>query len=479
VVSDLFYNTPARLKYMKSLHTELSNITDFFNRLALSHPDVAMKLSHNGRTLIKTTGNGDIRQVMRAIYGLETARKMIPVEGESLDFRLTGYISLPEVTRASRNYLLTSVNGRFIRNYTLNQAILAGYHTLLPIGRFPICYLHIEMDPILVDVNVHPSKLEVRFSKEKELAEWITSRIRESFRRLTLIPEPKPKPFFPEKPAQLNFSPGADLRGTVQERKTLTSSERKIALTLWKDGDISITREARVPESLTESEFQMTEEEREGYVPDSVSAGDEGSGRTADNGESRVPPLRPIGQMHGTYILAENENGLYIIDQHAAQERIKFEFYRKKLGEVPRDLQDLLFPLTLELSNEEYVKLSEYLGELQAVGVFLEPFGQQTYIVRSHPQWFPKGEEEETIREIIDQVLEMKKVDLEQLRERTAMMMSCKGSIKANQYLRKEEIEQLLNDLRRTANPFTCPHGRPVIIHFSNYELEKMFKRVM
>ena len=194
---------------------------------------------------------------------------------------------------------------------------------------------------------------------------------------------------------------------------------------------------------------------------------------------SRVPPLYPIGQMHGTYIFAQNEQGLYIIDQHAAQERIKYEYYKEKVGMVAAELQELLVPLTFDYSTDDYVKIDEYRNELENVGVFLEPFGHNSYIVKAHPQWFPKGEETEIIEDMIEQLLTMKKVDIKKLREEAAIMMSCKGSIKANRHLRNDEIQALLDELRRTSDPFTCPHGRPIIIHTSTYELEKMFKRVM
>src|SRR5690606_24008574 len=193
----------------------------------------------------------------------------------------------------------------------------------------------------------------------------------------------------------------------------------------------------------------------------------------------RVPVMYPIGQMHGTYILAQNEKGLYIIDQHAAQERIKYEYFREKVGENITDLQELLLPITLEYSTDECININAHKHELEQVGIFLEPFGHNSYIVRSHPQWFPKGDEKEVIEEIIEQVLNDKKIDIKKLREAAAIMMSCKASIKANHHLRNDEIFALLETLRKTSDPFTCPHGRPIIIHHSTYEMEKMFKRVM
>lgn len=188
-VSQLFFNTPARLKYLKSLPTELGNITDILNRLALAHPDISFRFSHNGKPLLQTNGNGDLRQVIAAIYGISIAKKSIPVKAESLDFKISGYAVLPEVNRSNRNYISTIINGRFIKNFALVKAIQEGYHTLLPIGRFPIIVLQIEMDPIIVDVNVHPAKLEVRLSKEKELGQLISQMIKEAFHKLQLIPD--------------------------------------------------------------------------------------------------------------------------------------------------------------------------------------------------------------------------------------------------------------------------------------------------
>jgi DNA mismatch repair protein MutL len=192
-----------------------------------------------------------------------------------------------------------------------------------------------------------------------------------------------------------------------------------------------------------------------------------------------LPPLYPIGQMHGTYILAQNDNGLYIVDQHAAQERINYEYFRDKVGRVASEVQELLLPYRIDLSLHEYLRVEEQLEELRKVGLFLEPFGQQSFIVRSHPTWFPKDNETEIIEEMMQQVLKLKKVDINKLREEAAIMMSCKASIKANQHLKNEEIFALLEDLRKTTNPYTCPHGRPIVIHHSTYELEKLFKRVM
>lgn len=487
IVSNLFYNTPARLKYMKTIHTELGNITDTVNRLALAHPDVSIQLRHNGRVLLETNGNGDARQVLAAIYGLNTAKKMIPISARSIDFEIEGWISLPELTRASRNYISTIINGRYVKNYPLVKAIQEGYHTLLPIGRYPIALVMIQMDPLLVDVNVHPSKLEVRLSKEQELNELMMKTIQEAFRSKRLIPLENAAPKWKkEKTVQQSFELDHLPKQTEPIIHTAVPIHRPPEPTNTYEKHQE--EERHLPEDMLEQEQSELKSSpnfvREYDVQESetvVEAVDDSSLETTESSQrqSRIPPLYPIGQMHGTYILAQNELGLYIIDQHAAQERIKYEFFREKVGQVENELQEMLVPLTLEFSADEYVKILEYKDELEKVGVFLEPFGIHSFIVRAHPQWFPKGEEQEIIEDILQQLITMKTVDIKKLREEAAIMMSCKRSIKANHHLRQDEIQALLDDLRKASNPFTCPHGRPVIIHFSAYELEKMFKRVM
>lgn len=503
-ITDLFFNTPARLKYMKTIHTELGNVTDVVNRLALANPDISFRLVHNGRQLLKTAGNGDVRQVLAAIYGINMVKAMVPISGESLDYKISGYISMPEITRASRNYISTMINGRFIKNYALVKAIQEGYHTLLPIGRFPVVLLNIEMDPLLIDVNVHPSKMEVRLSKEQELNELVSTVIKNAFKTKELIPAglviqkvEKPKseqtymdldhlPFSKKSIPSIHSDSNRGSESTIEEK----AAELSQRYTAAEQKDFTKTEAPDWRNAFTAAETFIKPEtpEREDSFPGNAEHHEERGDEIELNephismseaNPSRVPPLYPIGQMHGTYILAQNERGLYIIDQHAAQERIKYEYFRDKVGEVATELQEMLVPITLEYSADECIKINEYQQELEKVGVFLEPFGYNSFIVRSHPQWLPRGEEKELIEDMIEQLLAMKKVDIKKLREEAAIMMSCKASIKANHHLRNDEIQALLDELRRSSDPFTCPHGRPIIVHYSTYEMEKMFKRVM
>lgn len=469
-VSNLFFNTPARLKYLKSLHTELGNITDIMNRLALSHPEISFRFSHNGKSLLKTNGNGDLQQVMASIYGLAVAKKMIPIQAESLDFKLTGYAALPEVNRSNRNYISTIVNGRFIKNYALVRAIQDGYHTLLPIGRFPILVLQIEMDPLIVDVNVHPAKLEVRLSKEAELGQFIASTLKAAFHKEQLIPDAAPS-----------------------KRQKLASEQLAINFDKEEEPEEVVVEAPKPSVSPTYSTAPKTHTE----LPTSDALPDEAplfinedfaaydvapkmeEAAPVEVPKERMPKMYPVGQVHATYIVAQNETGMYLIDQHAAQERIKYEFYREKIGEVDRELQQLLVPIVLDFSTDEFIKLRDQKAKLEEVGVFLENFGQNSFIIREHPTWLPKGEEESTLRDILDEALTKPQVSIHKLREDAAIMMSCKKSIKANHYLTQADMEKLLDTLREANDPFTCPHGRPVIISYSTYELEKMFKRIM
>ncbi len=467
-VDELFYNTPARLKYMKSLHTELGHVTDLLNRLALSYPEIRFEVIHNGRTLFKTSGSGDLLQVIAQIYGMSVAKKMLPIEHKTLDYEITGFIAKPEVTRASRNFISTIINGRYIKNYPLSKAVVDGYHTLLPIGKYPLVVLNITMAPILVDVNVHPTKLEVRFSKDKALYESVKETIQAALRQETLIPEmeykePKKKPISTQE--QFSFDSNPVEKKEFIANKPAVETEPNIEKSTIPEEPVQMIREP------------ITVEEKEPNPNPVVATSDEAE--PEPQFADRIPPIYPIGQLHGTYILGQNDEGFYMIDQHAAQERIKYEFYKEKLGKPNNESQQLLIPLTFDFSNEEALFIDAHQDELEKVGLYFEPFGRTSYVIRSHPNWFPKGFEEEVIREMLEHVMKEEKINVERIREEAAIMMSCKRSIKANHYLTLEEMARLLEDLRKTVDPFTCPHGRPIIIHFSSYEIEKMFKRIM
>ncbi|WP_027954285.1 DNA mismatch repair endonuclease MutL [Halobacillus kuroshimensis] len=482
-VEELFFNTPARLKYMKTIHTELGHITDVLNRISLAHPEVQFVCTHNEKQIFKTNGRGDLLQVIASIYGMNVARKMVPVEMETSDFKVKGYIAKPEVYRASRQYMSTIINGRYIKSVPLNKAVQQGFHTLLPIGKNPIVVLSIDMDPILVDVNVHPSKLEVRFSKEKELYALLEETIRNTFRKETLIPdvqETKAKPkkeYSEQKTFEFHETRKEEAHNQRESAAAHLLKEEPPAAPEMKEETSPVfagEQEAMLKEMMADFKPETIDEEAAGQ-PDEQ----ENEAPSKKEEGRRVPVMYPIGQLHGTYILAQNEEGMYIVDQHAAQERIKYEFFRDKLAQVDHEVQELLIPLTFDFSKQEALKIEEYKEELEQVGLFFEPFGDNTYIIRSHPTWFPAGFEQEVIDDMIQQLVQDERINILKLREEAAILMSCKRSIKANHYLNQSDMFQLLEELRTSTDPFTCPHGRPIIVFFSEYEMEKMFKRVM
>lgn len=509
LVESLFYNTPARLKYIKSLYTELGKITDIVNRMAMSHPDIRISLVSDGKTIIKTNGSGRTNEVMAEIYGMKIAKDLVHVTGDTSDYHLDAYFAKPEHSRSNKHYISIFINGRYIKNFLLNKAILEGYHTLLMVGRYPICYINIEMDPILVDVNVHPTKLEVRLSKEDQLFELIVTKIREAFKDRILIPQndmdkmtkknkvldqfEQQKMDFEKRQQQNNLEQNVEQssepnvnnannasvdnstsyinqpdneRSGIQESQNDYDDYKKIQNDLLYDLETTSSDSTDNEVSTTDNILQHSGEE-------------DIKGRVSASPTRRIPYMEIVGQVHGTYIIAQNENGMFMIDQHAAQERIKYEYFREKIGDVVNESQNLLIPLTFHFSKDELMIINQYKDELDKVGVHLEPFGGHDYIVDSYPVWFPKEEAEEIIKDMIEYVLEHKKVDVRKIREEAAIMMSCKKSIKANHYLKNNEMADLVNQLRDTEDPFTCPHGRPIIINFSNYELERLFKRIV
>ncbi len=487
-VENLFYNTPARLKYMKSLQSELAHIVDVVNRLSLAHPEIAFTLINDGRQMTTTSGTGDLRQAIAGIYGLNTAKKMIEISNADLDFEVSGYISLPELTRANRNYITILINGRYIKNFLLNRAILDGYGSKLMVGRFPIAVIDIQIDPYLADVNVHPTKQEVRISKEKELMSLISSAIAESLREQDLIPDalenlaksstrglPKPQQtslplkqtnlyydkerhdFFvksdtvEEEPVQL-FNEVDKIVKPVDKQSSVRYAQRSVAGQEYDEHDNldfkNKTKINRMIESLDKEEA------------------------------STFPELEYFGQMHGTYLFAQGNGGLYIIDQHAAQERVKYEYYRDKIGEVDDSLQQLLMPYLFEFSGADFIKLQEKMELLKQVGINLEPYGNNTFILREHPIWMKEEEIETAVYEMCDMLLLTNEVSVKKYRAELAIMMSCKRSIKANHTLDDYSARQLIVQLSQCKNPYNCPHGRPVLVNFTKSDMEKMFRRI-
>lgn len=483
-VEDLFFNTPARLKYVKSMKTELAHITDSINRFALAHPDIAFKLINDGMTLTRTTGNGDLRQTIAGIYGVNIAKKMKAITNENFDFQVSGYVSLPEVSRSNRSYITTIVNGRYIKNYTLARAVVNGYGSKLMVGRFPVAVINIEMDPQLLDVNVHPTKDQVRISNEQDLGTLIQEAIQKVMTQEVRIPNAieninqnkkinNPKQTFEQE--KLSFNHYSKRENMNADSSTSTLLDQNDGRNAYHERGLN----QRDNNYLSMSTTDMNKNKHESLNEDPVKlARNQTLIQNYQESRDHFPEMDYIGQMHGTYLFAQNEEGLFIIDQHAAQERIKYEYFREEIASEGTALQSLLVPIVLEYPASDTLKIKEHREELEAAGITLEDFGTNTFIVKSHPSWFISGQEESTIKEMIDFLLNNKSLSNKEFREATAIMMSCKRSIKANHYLSDQEARALIEDLKRTNNPYNCPHGRPVLVQMENRDIEKMFKRI-
>lgn len=486
-VSELFYNTPARLKYVRSQQAELSHIVDVVNRLSLAHPEIAFALVNEGRELIRTAGTGKLRQAISGIYGIASAKKMVEIEAEDLDFQISGYVSLPELTRANRNYISIFINGRYIKNFLLNRAILEGYGSKLMVGRFPLAVISIEIDPYLADVNVHPTKQEVRISKEKELMALIREAISQALKEQDLIPD-----------ALENLAQSSTRPKVKAEQGTLPLKEPKIYYDTIKQDfflkpdvvaeDVKPLEEDRQeivespvenrPTSVQFAERQSVESEDQEHPNLSAKELAKLAHKLDQEETSTFPELEYFGQMHGTYLFAQGKTGLYIIDQHAAQERVKYEYYREKIGQVDNSAQQLLVPYIFEFPQNDALNLVHKMDALRQVGVNLEEYGANQFILREHPIWMKEEEIESGIYEMCDMLLLTDQVSIKQYRAELAIMMSCKRSIKANHALDDYSARDLLRQLSYCQNPYNCPHGRPVLVHFSKSDMEKMFRRI-
>lgn len=439
IVRKLFYNTPARLKHLSSLYSELANISDFINKIALSYPDISFILTNDGKTLLNTSGNGNLLKVINNIYGIDITKKMIEINNTDGEYNIYGYISMPEVTKSSRNHMITIVNGRVVRNQEVNKTINDSYHTFKPDDRYPIVVLKIDVDTSLVDVNIHPTKQDVKFGKLEELKELISSTISEELKKIRLIPKIENKEYdIPINNIMVNTINNYE---DIDEKPN--ESYEEITLNLEVKEETPIYKE-------------VIKEEKE-----------------------KVPMMYPVGLVKGTYIICQNELGMYMIDQHAANERVNYECYYYALNNLTESI-DMLIPINIELPFNEYIVVKENLNILRNMHFDIEEFGVNSFIIRSHPIWLPKGNEELAIRKIIELIISKEKnFDILKFNDRVAMTVSCKASIKANDNISIDEMQTLINKLRNCKNPYTCPHGRPTIIFYSNYELEKLFKRAM
>ena len=562
-VENLFYNTPARLKYLRNPHTEQANITNIIHKFALSYPNVAFELHVDGKIAFKTYGDGDVHKILSKIYNMGVARNMIEFSGNNDDYKVFGYISVPEETRASKNYINIFINGRYIKNYGIQNAIIDAYGTLLMINRYPLCVINIEMDPILLDVNVHPTKQEVRLSKEAELIRLIKEVIAERLSNYTYIPQGMNNVLTKKEKAKIekiNFLDELDNKFGDVENENRFSGELKVPEVNSKDdSSISENQEKVASHIVQEDEFlfggdlltnsgeektsvqskentfnqrsktqriksdlpdlsfsshprdnrnkygdkptkkeienfmnfskkednasydERTEEVVSNIVKDDSHFNEIKDAKIVQDDDTKVrtlPDLKVLAQIFKTYILSEADNKLFLIDQHAAAERYNYEKLQREFIERKNYKKQMLIPLMFDFSVDEAAEVRNNLEKFEELGIVFDEFGDNSYVVREFPGWIEE-DEEQMIKIIVEKVLRNNNITFNELRNDAIAMASCKMSIKANQVLTDVEINKVISDLYECKNPFTCPHGRPIITKMEKKDLEKMFKRIV
>ena len=448
VVSNLFYNTPARLKYLKSPNVILASICELVDKLALSNRNIRFVLTNNNQTLLSTNGVDDVKNLFAMVYGVNIAKNLITSEGEFDGIRVKTTFTNPTITRSRKNDITLTVNNRYVKSNLVTNAVCDAFKDYVAPLRYPICLVELDIDSLLIDVNVHPQKMEIKFSTEKEVYSLVKDVIIKGIKNVSLIPtfeQPKPK----ENIIPIDFTSYFNLDEVKEEKNEL----KEIVLEEYKP---QVKNEIK---PKLEEKVEVKEEKVE--LP------------------KKLPYLEYIGQFSGTYLLFQNDEGLFLVDQHAAQERINYEYYYNVLANPTKESIPLLVPIDIELKKEEAIILNLNLEKLTNAGFVIEASGVNSFFIREIPTWIKLDNSEIMIEKIIYYLLERNVFDIALLRDSLAKQIACKASIKANHYISKEEVNKLMSDLNLCHNPYNCPHGRPVFVKFTHYEIEKLFKRVV
>jgi DNA mismatch repair protein MutL len=523
-VRGLFVKTPARFKYLRKPPYEFSVIADLVNKMAISYPNIRFKLSHNSKVSFQTSGNGNIKEVIYQLYGKEVAQSAQAFCAENNDFSISGFAVQPKINRATKYFMFISINHRLVRSTQIQNAILDAYKEYLPPNRYPIVIMDIEVDPQLVDVNVHPNKWEVRISKQADLVALIHETISATFtKNLRTVEVHAATTNRKESAAPINYPTNTGIRPSLPQKEVnIYHTERKSEQSYEKSQPNLISREAiegspnlrsfvqnnheiqqsynqshhiqkveqeydqpkvtfDVKEILPVYESQAKEQEEKSaasyYEQPVLDLYEEAEADEKNKGKDFFSHLHIIGQLRLSYILCENEEGLVIIDQHAAQERYHFEQICEKLKVPCTQKQARMVPLSFNVSQKIMALMEVINQECAFFGIEFEAFGNNQLIVRELPLWFDGLDESAFLQDLLDLFEEKEKVDMESLRRHMMATAACHSSIRFNRKLTMSEMEHVIEDLKKCGQPYHCPHGRPTVITLSDKELRKEFER--
>ena len=447
-ITNLFYNTQARLKYLKTEQSELANCVSLIEREALAHSNIAFTLINNDHIVVKTSGSGNLHKTIHEIYGLNISNKMLEIRNSCDDFDIYGFVCKPEVLKSNRNHMITIVNDRVVRNNDINRCINDAYYMYKPDSKYPVVVIKIDTDPTLIDVNIHPTKQDIKIAKMDVLSDLLFKTIKNILYKNILIPDAN--------------KDSIELPSTFSEERNTIVNEK-------------------IEENTEEKEYVQTELNLSSIIKeDSEEYEDKKDENIIINKDLKLLELHPIGVIHKTFIVCENEDGMYLVDQHAAHERINYEKVLDAMKDKKIMRTSMLIPITIELSASEFIDIKQNFEFIRNLGFDIDEFGINTIVIKEHPTWLNQGYEEETIRKMIDIILlDKKKFNPVEFNDRLAASMACKMSIRANMDISHDVQVELLKELVQCRNPYNCAHGRPTIIKFSNYDLDKMFKRKM
>ncbi|MBR6072550.1 MAG: DNA mismatch repair endonuclease MutL [Acholeplasmatales bacterium] len=441
-VSELFANTPARLKYLKSAKSEMSSILFFIERIALAHKDIRFNVFNDNKLVFSTSGSNNISNLIGEIYGVDACKNIISSQYVSDGYKASLVLIKPYIYRSNKLEVTLIVNGRYVRNYNISNAIISGFDTYIPIGKYPIAIIYLEIDPLLIDVNVHPNKTEIKIANESDICIKITDEIKNVLKNTMVIPERKI-----EKNNNIGYQKTTIFNTSVLNEDTPKYESKEFEL--------------NIEDSDEEIKYGPVVEKKENVII-----------------ERKLPYFEYVGCVFGTYLVFQNNDGLYLMDQHAAAERCNYEKYYKILGDSNQPSSELLFPISLQVSKKEALYIEENMDKFEKIGFSLDEIGDKTFVIRRVPLWAKIDNLESIIYDIIAKMINEEKIDIIYFRDHIAKQISCKASIKANHQLSRVEVEALVNNLNKCENPYTCPHGRPTIIKLSQTDLEKMFERI-
>ena len=468
-VNQIFYNTPARQKFLKRDGTEASHITQVVQQQALAHPEIQFSLHHNGRQLLATLPTDQALYRIAELFGAELSKELIRVESDDGTYRIEGFISSPVYTRSNRNTQYCFINSRFVRDRVLLSATQQGYSHLLPRGQHPVLFLFMTMDPGLLDVNVHPAKAEVRFAFQQDVYRFVSHAVQDALQQ-------NKKSFTTVGDDSVagqgrDLSPSLDVPGrqptlAPSTDQALGGYQREPGKGNWSRGLEALYSPAPTVDRVRSVEADTRQIEFFGQKPKPVS-------------DMVFSEFEPVGQLNNSFILMQGPKGVLVVDQHVAHERVLYERFREAADNKKIEVQDLLFPLAVEFSSAEAQALSEHLESLRELGMHLEPFGKDGFLLRAVPAVLKNQDQESIVREVAGRLIqEEKDHTLQNKMEDIMIMMSCRNAIKVNHPMELDQIRKLMHDLEQTKMPYTCPHGRPIALLFEMNDILRKFQRI-